>query len=194
MLIGNTQSFLRKEPLYKHGGNTKIVGIAAYSSEPPSHIAKGVEDFVDELGKVCGDGIVIVVGGYWGTMKIVVDEALKRGITTIVLPPVEREHTDFPERAIVLRLGVSYRVRSAFLARACDVLVALGGCSGTMQEIVSAYCEAKPILVLRTGLDSDKLETLGPYLDSRALTRVEFFDDPRRLAKRVAELLNCRHP
>ena len=146
---------------------------------------------MSKLSELCGKRVALLLGGYWGSMRIVVDEALRRGMHVVILPPLEREHVEYPEQALVLRMGVSYRVRSVFLVRSCDVLVALGGGSGTMQEVFTAYCEAKPVLILRTGLDSDKLEKLGPYLDSRALTKVELLDDPEELAKRVSEILGC---
>jgi len=169
----------------------RLVAVAGYSGEPPNELARACTRFVDLLAERCGKSVALLLGGYWGVMRIVVDRALQRGLTVVVMPPLEREDTAFPEGCIVIRTGTSYRVRSVFLARACDALVALGGASGTMQEIITAYCEGKPVLVLRSGLDTDRLEALAPYIDRRALTRVEFFLTPEGLVDRLAEVLGC---
>jgi len=169
----------------------RLVAVAGYSGEPPSELAKACTRFVDLLAERCGRGVALLLGGYWGVMRIVADRAIQRGLTVVIMSPLEREDTEFPEECIVIRTGASYRLRSVFLARACDVLVALGGASGTMQEIITAYCEGKPVLVLKSGLDTDRLEPLAPYIDRRALTRVEFFLTPEGLVDRLVEILGC---
>ncbi len=171
----------------------KIISFAGSSEEPsPSHASK-INELIDSLAReCCTDRVALAFGGYWGAMKIAIDRALERGFTVLIFPPVEKEHFPFPERAIVVRTGASYRVRSVFLVRSGDILIALGGASGTIQEIITAYCEAKPILILRSGLDSDRLEALAPYIDRRELAELRFFDDPRDLAREVAKILGVR--
>jgi len=95
-------------------------------------------------------------------MKYIVDYALEKGFKIVLFPPIEKEGVEFPSNVIVIKTGVSYRVRSIFLVRTSDVLVVLGGASGTIQEITSAYCENKAIFVLvDTGFPSDKISCLG---------------------------------
>jgi hypothetical protein len=77
--------------------------------------------FLGGLRRSCGDGVKLVVGGYWGLMRYVVNKALDLGFTVIILPPVEREHVVFPERAIVVRTGLTFRARSVSLVRTSDV-------------------------------------------------------------------------
>ncbi len=170
----------------------KLVGIAAYSGEPSKHLVEKTISFIDALHRFCGNGIALILGGYWGLMKIVVDRALSKGITTIILPPLSRENMSFPDKAITLRLGVDYRIRSIFIARSCDVLVALGGEAGTLLEIIAGYCEAKPLFVLRSGLSTDKIELFSPYIDSRAISRVRIYEDPTQLAKDVCRELELK--
>ncbi len=168
----------------------KLIGIAAYSGVPPPRLADEACKFIECLASKCKD-IALVLGGYWGLMKVVVDRAIELSIPTILLPPIDREDIEYPHKAIVLRLGVDYRVRSVFIARAADVLVALGGESGTMQEIVTAYCESKPVIVLRSGLSTDKLELLSPYLDTRRLSRIRFVSTGEELCQEVIAELKC---
>jgi hypothetical protein len=103
------------------GGALKMyVGIAAYSEEPSLELLEKSYLFLEELSSSCGRSIRLIVGGYWGLMKYVVDKALDLGFTVVILPPVEREHVGFPERAVV-RTGLTFRARSVSLVRTSDV-------------------------------------------------------------------------
>lgn len=167
----------------------RIIGIAALGTEPPYNLVKKVSIFVRELSKTCKD-LAIAVGGYWGLMRYVVDLALSEGIKVLIFPPVEKEDHYFPEEAIIVRTGLGYRLRSVALVKTSNILVALGGEAGTIQEIVTAYTEGKPILVLdETGASTDKLKTLAPYIDVRKTAKIEYIKYPEILARRACELL-----
>jgi len=129
-------------------------------------------------------------------MKVIVDEALRRGLKVVVLPPVEREDMEFPEEALVLRTGLSYRLRSVAMVRSCDALVVLGGASGTIQELATAYTEGKPVLLLLSGLPSDEVPALAPYLDNRRVAEIKVFDGVERLVPELCLTLaeRCRGP
>ncbi len=169
----------------------RYVGIAAYSGTPPEHLRVAAEEFIHLLSACARSrwGIVVVVGGYWGLMRHVVDAALSEGLKVVILPPLEMEDVRFPEGAVVVRTGTSFRVRSVFLVRTSEVLVAMGGASGTMQEVVTAYTEGVPVVVLRSGLPSDRLESLAPYLDDRKTSLITYVDTPEELANQVCRLL-----
>ena len=62
------------------------IGVAAHSGEPRLELARVARRFIMLLGEKCGLNHRIIVGGYWGLMRIVVDEALDKGFTVIVLP------------------------------------------------------------------------------------------------------------
>ena len=154
------------------------IGVAAHSGEPGLELARATRTFITLLREKCGVNHKIVVGGYWGLMRIVVDEALDKGFTVIVLPPVEREDAAFPEKAIVVKTGLSFRSRSVVLARSSDALVVLGGGSGCIQEAVTAYTEAKPVYALvGTGYPTDIIEKWPEYLDERRLAPVRKYRD-----------------
>ena len=174
----------------------RYIGIAAYSGPPPDHLKAAAEEFLHNLA-LCRsvDDIVIVTGGYWGLMKYIVDHALSIGFKVIIIPPLEMEDIKFPLNALVIRTGTSFRVRSVFLVRTSEVLVALGGAAGTMQEIVTAYTEGIPIFVLgMTGLPTDKFYSLSPYLDDRKRSEIKFFNDPKSLTQAVCKYLEETPP
>ncbi len=172
----------------------RYVGIAAYSGSPPQHLVVAAEEFLQNLS-LCSNSedIVIVVGGYWGLMKYIVDFALNLKFKVLILPPLEMEDVRFPKESIVVKTGTSFRVRSVFMVRTSDALVVLGGASGTMQEVITAYTEKVPVFVLgMSGLPSDKLRQLGPYVDERKLARIEFISDPGKLASEVCKEISKR--
>ncbi len=147
------------------------------------------------LGECSPDNLTVVVGGYWGLMKDVVDVSLSLGLKVLILPPLELEHVNFPEGALVVKTGTSFRVRSVFMVRTSDVLVVLGGGAGCLQELVTAYTEGKPTYVLvKTGLPTDVTEGLPEYLDHRKLAPLKKFDDESELLKDLCEHLRNLKP
>ncbi len=169
----------------------KYIGIAAYSGDPPPKLINNVKDFINKLSK-CLDlnDIVLVAGGYWGLMRVVVDEALRLGIKVVIIPPIELEGITYPSKAIVIRSGTSYRLRSVILVRTSDVVVALGGAGGTFQEIVTAYDEGKPVIVLGdTGLPTDRIRFLAPFIDDRKSSRILYVTGVDELVESVCNEL-----
>jgi uncharacterized protein (TIGR00725 family) len=164
------------------------LGIAAHSEEPSEELLLKTRRFIDGVWANCGPRTRLVVGGYWGLMKHVVDTALKYGFTVIIIPPLELEHIPFPEQAIVIKTGVSFRARSVFLVRTSDLLVVLGGGAGCIQELVTAYTEKKPVYVLvDTGYPTDIVKSWPLHLDNRALALIVKISDPIELAREVCK-------
>ncbi|MEM4829564.1 MAG: hypothetical protein QW417_01820 [Zestosphaera sp.] len=148
-----------------------------------SRIIRGLRD-------CCGvDDIVLVVGGYWGLMKEVVDSALELGFKVLIIPPIEQEEVPFPDEAIVVRTGTSYRIRSVFLVKTSDVLIVLGGGAGCIQELITAYTEGKPSYVLvNTGMPTDIVESMPEYIDHRKLAPIMKYRDENTLLRDL-----CNH-
>ncbi|MCS7108595.1 MAG: LOG family protein [Sulfolobales archaeon] len=172
----------------------KYVGIAAYSGEPSPKLMEDAKHFIHMFARCCGnERVALVVGGYWGLMKVLVDEGLRLGLPVVIIPPIELENIKYPEGAVVIKSGTSYRMRSIILVRTCDVLVALGGAGGTFQEIVSAYDEGRPIFVLGgRGLPTDKVKQLAPYIDDRRTSKIFYTEAVDELVKEVCREL-CLH-
>jgi uncharacterized protein (TIGR00725 family) len=161
----------------------KTIAIAAYSGPPSERHASAARIIIGELSRYCLDDVVIAVGGYWGLMKTIVDEALSHGFRVVVYPYAEREDLDYPGEAIVVKTGLTPEARSILLVRSGDILIALGGGVGTMIEVLLAYSMGKPVYLLKTGLASDKLEVFAPYIDERRLAELKVYEDPVKLAR-----------
>jgi len=171
----------------------KYVGIAAHSKDVSEDLKAKASVFLRELRSKCPNDVALVVGGYWGLMKFVVDEGLSLGFNVVVLPPIEQEDVEFPEKVFVIKTGTSYRVRSVFLARTSDALVVLGGGAGCMQELVTAYTEGKPIFALvGTGMPTDVVVNLPEYLDDRHLAPIKKYLNPVELTSELCRTISER--
>ena len=162
------------------------IGIAAYSGDPPpkavSKVSKLVEYFVEICRDVLND-VVFLVGGYEGLMRFFIDKVLDHRLRVVLIPPVEQEDKRFPEEAIVIKTGVTFIVRSSILVHSSDILLALGGGVGTLEEVITAHNEGKPVYVLiDTDLPTDTLKLLPERIDLRTSNPVKLYSDPEKLA------------
>ncbi|BCU70346.1 LOG family protein [Stygiolobus caldivivus] len=159
------------------------LGIAVHSSVPSTYAEEKVKRFISSLS--CSPRILL--GGYWGLMKVVTDEAIAKGLQVVMFLPIERENIEIPGNVVRVYTGCEYRCRSVMLVRSSDVLVALGGGVGTQIEIAMAYAMGKPIAVLvDTGMPTDNLEKIFPnYLDERKVVEIKYFREPEDIAKFV---------
>lgn len=176
------------------GSFVKLVAVAAHSEPPKLEHELRIKEFTRLLSSRCGESTVLLVGGYWGFMKTLVDEALTAGLKVVIFPPIEKEYVDFPEKAVVIRSGLSYRLRSVMMVRSSDALVVLGGASGTMQELVTAYTEGKPVFLLMSGLATDRAASLAPYLDERRIAEIRVYTEVQTLIEELCDyLFKTRH-
>ena len=158
------------------------VAIAAHSGEYKDEHVKAVKDVIDGLTQ-CKP--TVLLGGYWGLMRIAADEAISRGLRVVLVLPIENESIDVPKDAVVVRTGMEFRERSVVLVRSSDSLVAIGGAAGTIMEVLLAYAMGKPTIVLKgTGFPTDRLELAFPdYVDDRRTSRILYVTNPREAGK-----------
>ncbi|WP_054857470.1 LOG family protein [Vulcanisaeta sp. JCM 16159] len=161
------------------------IAIAAHSSPVDPKTEAMAREFLKELHAQCPT-TTLLLGGYWGFMKTIVDEALKLGFRIVMILPIERS-VEPPSGVIRIDSGCEFRCRSVIMVRSSDALVALGGGAGTMIEVLLAYAMGKPAYVLvGTNLSSDALPKAFPeYVDDRKVVRIRYFDDPIKLAREV---------
>ncbi|MEM3802623.1 MAG: LOG family protein, partial [Saccharolobus sp.] len=112
------------------------LSIAAHSEEPNEELVEKVRIFIKNVKK-CNP--TLLLGGYWGLMKTIVDEAIKEGLRVVLILPIERENVKLPENVIAIKSACDFRCRSVILVRSSDALVSLGGGVGTEIEIMIAY-------------------------------------------------------
>lgn len=160
----------------------------AVHSDAEGELGQKIERFVKRLSEICPDALVLV-GGYWGYMKEVVDHALGHGLKVVAFLPIEKEWTALPPGVMAVRSGCEYRCRSVLLVRSSDAVVVLGGGVGTAIEAFMAYAMGRPLYVLtNSGMPTDRLSEAYPeYFDERKAVRIVYTTEPELLAE-----LACR--
>ena len=143
----------------------------------------------EEVGRLVAErGGVVVTGGLAGVMAAASRGAKAGGGLTIgILPDIDRRTANtYVDIALPTGLG---RARNLFTARACHVLIMIGGGSGTLNELTIAYAEARPVVVLEgTGGWADKLRAVlhrGRYLDERETVEIHFAATPAEAVERA---------
>ncbi|AWR97914.2 LOG family protein [Acidianus sulfidivorans JP7] len=160
------------------------IGIAAHSGEYSKEMKESVKELISGIKEKCKNP-VLILGGYWGLMKEVVDQALSLDLKVVLILPIENETIKIPDKVIKIYSGMEYRARSVPLVRSSDILIALGGEAGTHIEILMAYAMGKPVYILsKTGYSTDKLkETYPEYLDNRRVIKVNYVNSVNELLK-----------
>lgn len=79
--------------------------------------------------------------------------------------------------------------RSVLAVKSSDLLIVVGGCNGTLNEITLAYLNAIPIWVLRNSSEMicrlEKFLYQGKYIDKRKNAEVVFFDSVQEIINRT---------
>ncbi len=168
----------------------KYIGIAAYSGEPTPRMIQNADTFLDRL-KEHRDKIYIVLGGYWGYMKYIADKAINNGIHVIFTlplnPPVEPPNNEY---TVIIRSDLGFVSRSTLLVNTSDILVAMGGGIGSIIEVAMAYDKGIPIIIVESGMDTDKIERgFGSYLDKRMKTKIYYVKNGLELYNKLVELI-----
>jgi uncharacterized protein (TIGR00725 family) len=116
------------------------------ASQPAQSELATAEAVGEELGAA---GAVLICGGRGGVMAAACRGAhTQGGLTVGLLPGLDREEANqWVTVAIPTGLG---ELRNGLVARAADVLIAVGGGYGTLSEIALALRAGKPVLGLAT--------------------------------------------
>jgi len=171
------------------------IGIAGSSSPNPKPIAKEkARRFARKLAEY-KEEVVLLTGGGGGLMTIVSEEFSRHGGIVVGIVPLEMEsivkgHPRWnPFNTIEILSGMSFQARSVPLVKSSDVFVCLGGEAGSAIEVLIAYLNAKPTIVITdTGYLTDKLKLLTDkegYLDSRKIVKLVFEENPEEAAEKA---------
>lgn len=134
-----------------------------------------VEADVRALGRMAVDaGFRVCTGGLAGVMAAVSAgarsaAAYREGDTLGFLPSTDRDSAD-PDVDIAIPTGIGL-ARNLLVVSAGDVVVAVGGGSGTLSEIALAWQLGRPIIVL-SSCEGWAARMVGERLDDRRGDRV----------------------
>lgn len=149
------------------------------------------------LGKaIAKNGCVVVTGGCPGLPFATTRGAKESGGFTVgISPGIDlREHTELYKSPteyldILIFTGSGLMGREVIGVRSCDVVIIVGGRSGTLGEFCIAYDEGKPIGVLEgTGGITARLRDIVQTIHKDTGSEVVYDSDPYRLIERLLEV------
>ncbi len=122
--------------------------------------------FAEKLGeKLAEKGYIILSGGLGGIMEAVSRGAKKKGGLTIgILPTMSKEDAN-PYIDIAIPTGMGW-TRNSIVALTADIVIAIGGKSGTLSELAYAWMYNKPIIAIK-GFGGWSEELAGKKIDDR---------------------------
>jgi uncharacterized protein (TIGR00725 family) len=163
----------------------QVTVIGNYDASGDSVIA--AERVGQMLGRLC---CTVITGGGKGIMLAVSRGARKAGGLTIGILPGPDMAWGNEELDVVIPSGISY-ARNLTNVLAADVVIAIGGASGTLNEMTYAWMHGKPIIALAgTGGWADRLA--GQSIDERRADVVQRADSVEHLEQLVREHLLAR--
>lgn len=169
------------------------IGVAGVSEEPNSRVVKNIDLFLDSISKT-NLKPVFYLGGYWGFMKYFADKALEKGFNVIFILPGDTElYPPDREGSIIIETGLDSATRSHILCKSSTILVVFGGRIGSMIEVLLAYNYFKPVVIIESGYETDRLaQAFGEALDARRRSVLYYVKDGVEAVKKIVEILEGR--
>lgn len=155
------------------------------------------------LGETIAElGCVILTGGCPGLPHEAIKGCKSKGGLTVGVSPAlsEYEHvhvygSPLDHIDIMIYTGSGLMGREVIGVRSCDIIIIVGGRSGTLGEFAIAYDEGRPIGVLMgTGGIADHVDDILPVIEKKTGSNIVFDRDPKRLVERCIEWFKTHPP
>ncbi len=102
-----------------------------------------------ELGKfIASKGWILITGGKEGVMNSCSRGAIENGGLVVSILPDGDPDSGTPYKTISIATGIGY-ARNSINVLSGDIIVAIGGSSGTLSEIAYAWAYNKPIIAYK---------------------------------------------
>ncbi len=156
-----------------------------------------------ELGRAIADeGCAIITGGCPGLPHYAIIGCKEQGGLTIGVSPalsldqhVNEYHSPTDHIDVMIYTGAGLMGREVTGVRSCDIILIVGGRSGTLGEFAIAYDEGRPIGVLEgTGGVADHVDDFLPVIQKGTGSKITFDSDPRKLVERCVADFRAHPP
>jgi uncharacterized protein (TIGR00725 family) len=177
-----------------------VIGVMGASAndalnDPEVNRLKGL---AEDLGAaIANKDCILVTGATTGLPALVAQAFRKNGGFALGVSPAEnrREHVaryGLPEDGadVIIYTGFGYKGRNVINVRSSDIVLILGGATGTLNEFTIAYDEGKIIGVLEgSGGIADHIREIIKVCKKPALGKVFFESDPVKLVESCLDAL-----
>ncbi|HDP36068.1 MAG TPA: hypothetical protein ENN29_13280 [Candidatus Hydrogenedentes bacterium] len=163
----------------------------------------GIIEKCKELGRAIADeGCAILTGGCPGLPHYAVLGCKEKDGLTIGVSPalsiqehVSRYNSPTDNIDVMVFTGMGLMGREIIGVRSCDIVIIVGGRSGTLGEFAIAYDEGRIVGVLTgTGGVADHVDDFLPVIEKPTGSRMFFDDDPRSLIERCVKSFKAEPP
>jgi len=153
---------------------------------------------VFRLGEaVARNDCILITGACPGLPHEAVKGAKSAGGLTVGISPGHtlQEHVELYDSPtdhldVLIFTGSGLMGREITTVRSCDIVVVVGGRSGTLGEFAIAYDEGKLIGVLRgTGGIAENVDRIVQFVDKETGAEMVYDSDPEHLMGRLLEIL-----
>ena len=160
--------------------------------------AQRVKALAEELGAaIARQDCILITGATTGLPDLVAQAFRKNGGFALGVSPAEnrRDHVaryGLPEDGadVIIYTGFGYKGRNVINVRSADIVLILGGATGTLNEFTIAYDEGKIIGVLEgSGGGADHIREIIKACNKPTLGKVLFNRDPGKLIESCLEAL-----
>ncbi len=177
-----------------------VVGVMGASANDAldSAEAQRLQALAENLGAaVARAGCILITGATTGLPAMVARSFRARGGFAVGVSPAENHHEHvrrygLPDDGadVILYTGFGYKGRNVINVRSSDIVLVIGGATGTLNEFTIAYDEGKIVGVLEgSGGVADHLEAIIDACRKPAAGQVIFDRDPARLVERCIAVL-----
>lgn len=156
-----------------------IIGSAGWEEYPKKKPDRKAFEVAYKVGKLIAlNNAVLVCGGKGGIMEAACRGAKEENCITVgVISGKTRGKVNKYVDVEVIS-GMINCAEEAIIVSMCDGLIIIGGGSGTLQEIATAYRNKKPMVTI-AGIAGWAEKLANSYLDERQLTKIEGASSPK---------------
>ena len=170
----------------------KKIQIGLIGSYSDLKFSRQTETAAYEIGKIVAEsGAVLMVGGEkdGGLTKAAAKGASDFGGIVVGIMPKKEKACEYLDT--VIQTGGLVGFREYILSISCDVIIAINGGGGTLNEVAVAYQNNIPVVMLKkSGGWSQTLA--GKYLDQRKRYKFIGANGPKQAVKRAMDLAKER--
>jgi len=177
----------------------KIGVMGSSGGDIPEHIKQKAR----ELGRqIALHDCILLTGGCPGLPYEAVKGAKEAGGLTVGVSPalsleehINKYNSPIEGFDLLLYTGEGFMGREIPAIRSCDIVIIVGGRSGTLGEFAIAYDEGKLMGVLTgTGGITDEIPNIVKLIHKPTGSVIIYDDDPKRLVERLLDTLKTNPP